>query len=66
MEYLKILKGKNFPNIIKSEKQLDLVMHELIIKKNIKKYLKYNSYLKKIFYDKKIAVDEFQKNLKII
>lgn len=66
MEYLKILKGKNFPNIIKNEKQLDLVMHELIIKKNIKKYLNYNSYLKKIFYDKRIAVDMFQKNLKII
>ena len=66
MEYLKILKGKNFPNIIKSEKQLDLVMHELIIKKNIKKYLKYNLYLKKIFYDKKISANEFQKNIKII
>ena len=48
MEYLKVLKGKNFPNVIKSEKQLDLVMHELIIQKNIKKYLKYNFILKNI------------------
>ena len=66
MEYLKILKGKNFPNIIKSKEQLDLVMNELIIKKNFKKYLKYNSYIKKIFYDKKIAVNEFRRYLKII
>mgnify|MGYP001418574247 CR=1 FL=1 len=66
MEYLKILKGKNFPNIIKSKEQLDFVMYELIIEKKFKKYLKYNSYIKKIFYDKKIAMDEFIKYLKII
>ena len=40
-------------------------MHELIIQKNIKKYLKYNSYLKKIFYNKKSTVNEFKNILKL-
>ena len=66
MEYLKILKGKIFQTLIKNKEQLDLVMYELIIKKNFKKYLKYNSYIKKNFYDKKIAVNEFRRYLKII
>ena len=33
MEYLKILKSKKFPNIIKNKQQLDLVLREILLKK---------------------------------
>lgn len=64
MEYLKVLKGKNFPNIIKNKKQLEKVIHDIVIKKNIKKYLKYNYYLKKIFFDGRKATEELKLILK--
>ena len=63
MEYLKVLKGKNFPNIIRNGQQLDSVLYDILINNNKKKYLKYNSYLKQIFYDKKLSVNEIKKNL---
>ena len=60
MEYLKVLKGKNFPNIIKNKKQLEKVIHDILIKENIKKYSKYNSYLKRIFFNKKKTTEELK------
>lgn len=64
MEYLKVLKGKDFPNIIKNKKQLEKVIHDIVIKKDIKKYLKYNYYLKKIFFDDRKATEELKLILK--
>ena len=36
MEYLKILKSKKFPNIIKNKQQLDLVLREILLKKKVR------------------------------
>ena len=63
MEYLKILKSKKFPNIIKNKQQLDLVLREILLKKKSEKYLKYSLYLKKIFYNRSLSIDLFKNNL---
>ena len=62
MEYLKILKSKKFPNIIKNKQQLDLVLREILLKKT-EKYLKYIIYLKKFFYNRELSIDLFKNNL---
>jgi hypothetical protein len=60
MEYLKILKPNNFPNIIRNESELKKTLQDIIIHKKLNKYIKYNNYLKKIFIDdNKLAANKF-------
>jgi hypothetical protein len=60
MEYLKILKPYNFPNIIKNEIELKKTLQDVLIHKKLHKYRKYNNYLKKIFFDdNKLAANKF-------
>lgn len=60
MEYLKILKPYNFPNIIKNEIELKKTLQDILIHKKLSKYRKYNNYLKKIFFDdNKLAANKF-------